>query len=64
MPGADEEANEVVEAGDIWHGEVVVPQLLDFGQIPMKLRLLPRARKSKNRESRSVWPKKGSFEPD
>ena len=65
MSGADEEVNEVVEAGDVWHGEVVVPQLRDFGQTPRKLRLLPGARKSKNRESRSIWAAgKGPFEPD
>jgi hypothetical protein len=64
MPGADEEANEIVDAGNVWHGEVVVPQLLDFGQPPRKLRLLPGARKSKNRGLRSVWPGKGPFELD
>jgi hypothetical protein len=64
MPGAGEEAYQVGECGDIWcHGEMVVPRFRDFGQTPRELRSLPGARKSRNRSSSSIRPRKGPFEP-
>lgn len=58
MSGAYEEADEV---GEVRHGEVV-QQVRDFGQIPRKLQLLHRARKSGSMDAPSIRPGRGPFE--